>query len=287
MHVVVSGGTGFVGAHLVRQLKDHTVTVISRSPDTVREMFGDDVRACDHNSLPQQFDAVINLAGATLDKRWTASRKKEIVDSRVQITKQLITTAEQRGAKHFISTSAVGYYGERGSIELDECAPPGDDFLADVCKQWEAAAASDGLRVAIVRLGVVLHRSGGMLKVVIPLFRWLMGGRLGNGRQYMSWIHLDDAAALYRFMLESDHEGVVNGTTPEPVTNRELTKAIARAVRRPVSLPVPAFALRLLYGEMSDMLLHGQRVMPKRTQELGFTFEHPELAAALENAVNG
>ena len=285
MHVLVSGGTGFVGAALVKRLKDHKVTVISRNPNTVRGMFGDTVGVCGYDNLPESFDAVINLAGATLDKRWTAKRKQQILDSRVKTTTQLIKAAEDRGATRFVSTSAVGFYGERGDEKLDESSSPGDDFLADVCKQWEQAAVSDKLGVSIVRLGVVLHRSGGMLKVVLPLFRWLLGGRLGNGRQYMSWIHLDDAVDLYAYMLEGEHTGVVNGTAPTPVTNRDLTKEIARAVKRPVSLPVPGFALRMLYGEMADMLLHGQRVLPSRTQELGFTFRFADLSEALKDAV--
>lgn len=287
MHVLVSGGTGFVGSHLVKHLtdRDHKVTVISRSPAKVRELFGERVKSCDYDTLPDAFDAVINLAGATLDKRWTAAQKKRILDSRVETTKQLIAAAEQRGAKHFISTSAVGYYGDRGNEELDEGSNSGDDFLADVCKQWEQAASSSKLRVAIVRLGIVLHNSGGALGVMLPLFRWLLGGRLGSGKQYWSWIHVDDAVGLYTFLLEGDHTGAFNGTAPQPVTNREFTRELAKAVHRPVSLPVPAFALRILYGEMADMLLHGQRVMPKRTCELGFEFKYPELQAALENAV--
>lgn len=287
MHVLVSGGTGFVGSHLVKHLKGHQLTVISRSPDKVREMFGEGVKACDYDNLPEGFDAIINLAGASLDKRWTKARKRQILDSRVETTRRLIQAAEQRGAKHFISTSAVGYYGDRGAEELDETSAPGDDFLAEVCKEWEQAAVSEKLRVATVRLGVVLHQSGGMLKVVVPLFRWMLGGRLGNGRQYMPWIHLEDVSGLYRFLLESDHSGVVNGTAPAPVTNREFTRELARGVRRPVSLPVPGFGLRLLYGEMADMLLHGQRVYPKRTQQLGYVFRYTALGEALKNALAG
>jgi uncharacterized protein len=289
MHVLVSGGTGFVGTRLVNHLlgAGHKVTVASRSPARVADQFGGRAAGCDYDNLPAAFDGVINLAGASLDKRWTQARKRAIRDSRVETTRQLVRAAEERGAGAFVSTSAVGYYGNRGDDELPESAGPGDTFLAKVGEEWEAAAHSDKLRVSIVRLGIVLHHSGGALKVMLPLFRMLLGGRLGNGRQWWPWVHLDDAVALFAFMLADQRSGVVNGTAPTPVTNREFTRELARAVRRPVSLPVPAFALKLLYGEMADMLLHSQRVIPKRTAELGFSFRFPELASALEDAIGG
>ncbi|MBZ0135740.1 MAG: TIGR01777 family oxidoreductase [Planctomycetes bacterium] len=287
MHVLVSGGTGFVGQRVIDHLlaRNHAVTVISRAPASAEAVFGARVTACDYDSLPETFDAVVNLAGATLDKRWTTAQKQRILDSRVEITRKLISTAESRGATRFVSTSAVGYYGNRGDETLDEDSSPGTDFLSDVCVQWEKAAKSDKLAVGIIRLGIVLHHSGGALGVMLPLFRWFLGGRLGSGHQYWPWIHLDDAAALYVFMLEGRHEGVVSGTAPEPVTNREFTRKLAGAVHRPVSLPVPAFALRILYGEMADMLLNGQRAIPRRTLKLGFTFRHGDLPGALENAL--
>lgn len=287
MHVVVSGGTGFIGKPLVEHLagREHSVTVVSRDPAKVGKLFGGDVAGCALDALPDSFDAVINLAGASLDQRWTKAYKKILVDSRVDTTRSLREAAEERGAKAFVSCSAIGYYGERGAEELTEDSGPGDDFLADICVKWEAAAASEKLRVALIRTGIVLHHSGGALATMLPLFRWFLGGRLGSGRQYWSWIHLDDIVALFTWALENDVRGAINGAAPNPVTNREFTRVLARAVHRPVSLPVPGFSLRLLYGEMADMLLNGQRVLPKRATESGFQFQHTELPQALKSAM--
>lgn len=287
MHVVVSGGTGFIGKHLVKHLlgRGHSVSVISRSPQQVAGLFDGKAAGCTLETLPAKFEGVINLAGATLDKRWTAARKREILDSRVELTGALSAAAARHGASVFVSGSAIGYYGERGDEPCTEETAPGSDFLADVCVKWEQAAQRDDLRVALVRTGLVLHRSGGALAVMLPLFRWLLGGRLGNGRQYWSWVHVDDIVALFTFALENDVSGPLNGAAPNPVTNREFTRALAKAVHRPVSLPVPSFSLRLLYGEMADMLLHGQKVLPERTTSLGFEFKYTQLDNALHAAL--
>lgn len=287
MHVVVSGGTGFIGKHLVKHLlgRGHSVSVISRDPQRVAGMFDGKAAGCTLETLPPNFEGVINLAGATLDKRWTAARKREILDSRVEVTRTLSEAAAARGARAFVSGSAIGYYGERGDEPCTEETAPGSDFLADVCVKWEQAAQRDDLRVALVRTGLVVHRSGGALAVMLPLFRWLLGGRLGNGRQYWSWVHVDDIVALFTFALENDVSGPLNGAAPNPVTNREFTRALAKAVHRPVSLPVPSFSLRLLYGEMADMLLHGQKVLPERTTSLGFEFKYTQLDNALHAAL--
>lgn len=287
MHVLVSGGTGFIGAPLVRRLldHDHEVTVVSRSPGNVFDKFGGKAQGCTIDDLPPRFDGVANLAGASLDRRWTDAYKQKILNSRVEITERLRDAAIQRGAKVFVSTSAVNYYPS-GDEERAEDSPPGDSFLAEVCKHWEQAAQSDGYRLVIPRVGMVLHHSGGALGVMIPLFKWFLGGRLGSGRQYWSWIHLGDVVRMYTWALEnSDVEGVVNATSPEPATNSEFTRALAKALHRPVSLPVPSFALHLMYGEMSDMLLTGPRVLPRRAQKLGFTFRFPTLPDALDDAV--
>ncbi|MCB9932400.1 MAG: TIGR01777 family protein [Planctomycetes bacterium] len=287
MHVVVSGGTGFIGSHLVKHLvgRGHSVTVISRSPAKVAGMFDGKAAGCTLETLPAAFDGVVNLAGATLDRRWNAAWKQEIVDSRVEVTRSLCEAATARGAKSFVSGSAIGYYGDRGDEPCTEETAPGDDFLAELCVKWEAAAQCEGLSVATVRTGLVLHRSGGALAVMLPYFKWLLGGRLGSGRQYWSWVHLDDIVALFTFALEKQLSGPLNGAAPNPVTNREFTRALARAVHRPVSLPVPEFALRLLYGEMADMLLLGQKVLPERTQSLGFEFKYTQLDKALHAAL--
>ncbi|MCA8945790.1 MAG: TIGR01777 family oxidoreductase [Planctomycetes bacterium] len=288
MHVLVSGGTGFIGKPLVERLLTlgHSVTVVSRTPAKVGRMFGDKPAACSIDALPDAFDGVINLAGASLDQRWTSKYKKVLVESRVRATETLRKAAEERGATAFISSSAIGYYGDRGEEACTEDSAPGSDFLADICIQWEAAAASDKLRVALVRTGVVLHHSGGALGAMLPIFKWFLGGRLGSGRQYWSWIHLDDIVRLFIWALENnDVRGPLNGSALNPVTNRKFTKTLAKAVHRPVSLPVPGFALRLLYGEMADMLLNGQKVLPSRTRSLGFSFDYDTLKEALESAI--
>lgn len=288
MHVLVSGGTGFIGKPLVERLLSlgHSVTVVSRTPAKVERMFDGKAAACAIEALPDAFDGVINLAGASLDQRWTAKHKKVLIDSRVETTEALRKAAEERGATAFISSSAIGYYGDRGEEDCTEESAPGSDFLAEICIKWEAAAKSDKLRVALVRTGVVLHHSGGALGAMLPIFKWFLGGRLGSGRQYWSWIHLEDIVRLFVWALESpDVQGALNGSAPNPVTNREFTKVLAKAVHRPVSLPVPGFSLRLLYGEMADMLLNGQKVLPSRTQALGFSFEYDKLEEALKTAI--
>jgi uncharacterized protein (TIGR01777 family) len=232
-------------------------------------------------TLPEKFDTVINLAGATLNRAWTAAYKRELTDSRVETTRKLREAAERRGATAFISASGAGYYGERGAEPCTEDMPAGYDFLATLCVEWEAAAQSDKLRVALIRTAMVMHPDGGALKVMIPIFRWCLGGRLGTGRQYWSWIHRD-----YIFALENDVRGPINGAAPSPVTNGEFTRILAETLHRPVSLPVPKLALRALYGERSDMLLHGQRLNAERVLKLGFQFRYPDLPAALDAGIN-
>jgi uncharacterized protein (TIGR01777 family) len=287
-HVVISGGTGFIGSALVEQLlvRGHKLTVISRDSRKVEQEFGKKVGACTLDDLPESFDAAVNLAGATLDHHWSEDYKKKIIDSRVKTTTKLREACEQRGAIALISGSAIGYYGERGTEVCTEDTPSGHDFLAKVCIEWEAAAQSDKLRVVCVRTGLVMHRSGGALKAMIPIFKWCLGGRLGNGRGYWSWVHLDDIVGIFAFALENGVNGPLNGCAPNPATNREFTRELAAALGRPVSFPVPAIALRLLYGEKADMLLHRQKVLPKRTLEAGYTFRYPELPGALKAALN-
>jgi uncharacterized protein len=286
--VVVSGGTGFIGSALCGLLlaRGHRLTIISRDSGKVTEKFGTKVAACTLETLPDKFDAAINLSGATLDHPWSEEYKRKIIDSRVKTTETLRKACEQRGAKALISGSAIGYYGERGAEECTEDTPPGHDFLAKVCIEWEAAAQSAELRVACVRTGLVMHHSGGALKAMIPIFKWCLGGRLGSGRGYWSWVHLHDIAGIFAFALDNEVSGPLNGAAPNPVTNREFTRELAAALDRPASLPVPEFALRLLYGEKADMLLHRQKAVPKRTLAAGYEFKYPELPGALKAALN-
>jgi uncharacterized protein len=288
MHVLVTGGTGFIGSALVPQLLEsgHTVTVVSRDPQRVFEQFGGKAAGCGLDDLPPNLDAVVNLAGAPIDKRWTEDYKKVLRESRVDLTRKVREAAKERGAKVFISGSAIGFYGNRGDEELTEDSPGGEGFLADLGRDWEAAAQDDDLRVAVVRTGLVMHGSGGMLKRILTPFKMGMGGRLGDGRHWMSWIHLHDMTGILKFALETDSvHGVLNGTAPNPVTNRDFTKSLGRALSRPTIFPVPRPALKVMFGEMSDIMFDSQRVLPKRTQELGYTFKFSSLDDALEDAL--
>ncbi|HVE87807.1 MAG TPA: TIGR01777 family oxidoreductase, partial [Myxococcales bacterium] len=230
-------------------------------------------------------DAAVSLAGATISQRWTASTKKRIVDSRVQATSAMVEGALRAGTvKVLVSASATGFYGARGDEVLDERSGPGGDFTAHVCSAWEDAARpaeQAGLRLAIIRIGVALHTSGGALQKMLPPFKLGLGGPLGHGRQWMSWVHRDDVVSLLLHALQSPQaSGVLNGTAPEPVTNADFTRALGRALHRPAFLRAPATALRLALGEMSTLLLDGQRVVPRRTLETGFHFAYPTLDAA-------
>lgn len=298
-HVLISGGTGFVGRELVRVLLDagHTVTVLTRDPARAADRMPLRCRLRAWNpSQPLEREAlsgvhaVVNLAGEGIaDARWTPARKQAIRESRIVGTRSLV---EGRAAlsvnerpKAFISASAIGYYGDRGSEELDESSPGGEGFLADVCRDWEReaiAAKTLGMRTAVVRIGIVLGKEGGALQKMLPLFRLGLGGRLGSGRQWMSWIHLEDLVQLFRFVIEHEEaEGIINGTAPVAVTNETFTRELANILGRPALLPAPAFALRLALGDMAVVMLASQRVVPCAAKRLGFVFHHGRLASAL------
>jgi len=300
MRVAITGATGFIGRRLVdRLLADrHEVVALTRDPTRARATLPRAARAVrwdpragtvDATAL-RDLDAVVHLAGESVaGGRWTAARRAAIRDSRVLGTEALMRALTEAPAgarpRALVAASAIGIYGDRGDVELDERAPPGDDFLAEVCSAWEAAArgAADlGVRVAIVRIGIVLGRDGGALGRMLPLFRLGLGGRLGSGRQWMSWIHVDDLVALFVCALANDAvTGVLNGVAPRPVTNAEFTRTLAAALARPAILPAPAFALRLALGEMATLLLASQRVVANAVRACGFRFEHAELTSAL------
>jgi uncharacterized protein (TIGR01777 family) len=234
-------------------------------------------------------DAVVNLAGTGIaDSRWTDERKADILSTRMAATRSLVTAIARAAVppRVFVSASGVGYYGPRGSEIITESTPPGTDFLAQVCVEWEREAdqASAVTRVAIVRTGVALHPEGGALARMLLPFRLGAGGPLGAGTQYMPWIHRDDWVDLVRWLIaEPGSRGAFNGTSPEPATNAEFARALGRALRRPAILPVPAFGLRLLLGEMADLLLTGQRVVPARALEMGFRFRFEKLDEAFKD----
>ena len=291
MRVLVTGGTGFIGAALCHALTGagHAVTVVTRDPAHIAAAAIGWERV---SAAVRETDALVNLAGEPLgSRRWSVRQKELIRQSRVLATRTLVDAiagAEPR-PRVLVNASAVGYYGPRDDEPLDESAGPGAGFLADVCRAWEEEArrAEDlGLRVVRLRLGVVLAADGGALARMLPPFRAFVGGPIGSGRQWMSWIHRDDVTGLVVAALGNDgYRGPVNATAPEPVTNREFAKALGRALARPAWLPTPASALRLALGEMAELLLAGQRVLPGVADRLGYQWRYPELGGALRASV--
>jgi uncharacterized protein len=275
MKIAIAGGTGFLGRPLSRALAadGHEVVVLPRAST-------DGINGA---------DAVVNLAGESIaGRRWSASHKKRILDSRLTTTRDIVNTIRRasRPPHLLINGSAVGYYGPLGDEIATEETPAGHDFLAEVCVRWESEAmrgASDRTRVVCVRTGLVLERDGGALAQMLPPFRLFAGGPVGSGRQYWSWIHRDDWVALVQWAIATRVvSGAINATAPSPVTNAAFASALGRAMHRPAFMPAPAFALRLMLGEMADaLLLSGQRVVPAKAQRLGFTFNHGELDEAL------
>lgn len=287
MNVLMTGASGFVGTRLSALLRErgHTVLAVSRARGAQVDWTDASLSAA-----LARCDAIVNLAGANVfGRRWNEAFKRELVESRVPPTRRLATLAARARTRVFVSASAVGYYGDSARVGLDEAAPRGDDFLAELCGQWEAACApaeDGGVRVQRLRIGLVLGRDGGALERLQRVFRLGVGGRLGSGRQWVSWIHLDDLCALVLRALEDESvRGVWNATAPNPVTNAELTRALAHAVHRPAIFPVPAPAIRLALGEAAYVLLGGQHVLPKRALAAGFSFRFPEIAGALDDVL--
>jgi len=291
MRVLVTGGTGLVGRPACDALRaaGHAVTIVSREPGRVpaRAIGWDGLRT----AIPET-DAIVNLAGESIASgRWTAARKAAIRSSRVEATRALVDAAAAASPrpKVLVNASGVGYYGAHGDEPLDETAAAGTDFLARLCVEWEAEARRAealGVRVVVVRLGVVLAPDGGALSAMLLPFRAGLGGAIGGGRQWISWVHRDDVVGLLREAVgNTEYAGPVNATSPNPVTNRDFARALGRALHRPTVLPVPGIGLRLLMGEMATMLLTGQRVLPKVAERLGYAWQQPELPEALERCV--
>ena len=298
--VLITGATGFVGRQLCLRLAREGLAVVAWVRDLERaraalgdgpELLGTEAPDAQLDAALERCDAVIHLAGAGLfDRRWSAARKRELRASRVDTTRRLVEAlGRTKRRPALVSASAIGWYGPRGDEELDERSTSGAGYLGDLCKAWEQAALDArafGVRVALIRIGIVLGLGGGALEKMLPPFRLGLGGRLGNGRQWMSWIHAEDLVELLVTAARDErYEGVFNGTAPEPVTNAAFTRELGQALGRPAFLPAPGFALRLALGEASVVLLTGQRVLPRRALELGFAFRFPTLAAALERLV--
>ena len=301
MMIAVTGATGLIGSRLVAALKARgdQVTVLARDPAKATERLGVAAERWDALSGPAPAEAlagcdgVIHLAGAPVAQRWTAAAKQAIRATRTTGTANLVAGLEQADPRPraLVSASASGYYGDRGADELDEQAAPADDFLAQVCVGWEQAAngAADlGVRVVCVRTGVVLDAHGGALAKMLPPFRLGAGGPVAGGRQYMSWIHVDDLVGLYLTAVgDEEWSGPVNGCAPGAVTNAEFSRALGRALHRPAVMPVPGLALKALYGEMAEIVTASQRMVPARAHALGYAWAHTDLDEALDATLAG
>lgn len=307
MRIGITGATGLVGRRLAVQLlrSGHDVIGFSRRAGPLRGLPrsvpgvqwdpGSDAPPAAFEDALSGLDALVHLAGETVAQRWTARVQRRIADSRITGTRNLVAALDRipRRPSRFLSASAIGFYGPRGDEELDETATPGEGFLADVSKEWEAAAAGArdlGIETASLRIGVVLSPEGGALGRMLPPFRFGLGGRLGSGQQWMSWIHLDDVVGAIVHLLEAPAAGlagVYNLTAPRPLRNALFTEALGRVLKRPTVFPVPGFGMRLLFGAMADeILLNGQRVVPHRLLEGGFRFSHPDLQPALSDLLH-
>lgn len=295
MKILITGSTGLVGTALAQDLQraGHTVCRLVRPGTSPGNSQGFDVNwnpaTGELGGAAVGADAVVNLAGASIaEKRWTLQRKQLLRDSRVNTTRALIQALAKMSARPrvLVSASATGIYGNRGDETLTESSQPGNDFLSEIAKEWESEALkaeSLGIRVVRARFGVILSKRGGALPQMIRPFQFGVGGKIGTGKQWMSWITLDDVVAILRLALESANvAGALNVVSPQPVTNADFTKFLAAALHRPALFPAPAFALRLLLGEMADaLLLSSQRVLPTQLQKLNYQFHHPDLATAL------
>ncbi|WP_158840491.1 TIGR01777 family oxidoreductase [Saccharothrix deserti] len=294
MRVVIAGSSGFIGTSLVAALRgaEHEVLrLVRRRPSAPDERGWDPPAGRIDAGALDGVDVVVNLCGTGIaDKRWSDARKQVLLDSRTVPTEVLAAAVAEHGVPVLVNASAIGYYGNTGDEVVDESRPSGTGFLAGLCRQWEAATAPAEQHARVVRLrtGLIIGPSGGLFGKIKPLFSFFLGGRVGDGRQYMPWISFDDAIAAIRFVIEHDVSGPVNITAPSPVTNAEFTRTIGHALHRPTPWVAPAFALKAVLGDIAEEgLLAGQRAIPRVLEQRGFQFLHPALGAAVAAAVEG
>ena len=292
MKILITGATGFIGQLLCRELADkgHQLLAVSRSPEKAGDKLpeGTDVRDGVLDFGDAEPEAVINLAGEPIaEGRWTDEKKRRIVESRVEITRAIVDLCANAESPPgvLVSASAMGYYGDQGDRDVTEDTTPNHEFVHEICDRWETEARkaeSHDVRVAVARIGLVLDTGGGMLSRMLTPFKLGVGGRLGDGKQYMPWIHREDMVRILIFLLENDElSGPFNASAPNPVTNAEFTRTLADQLNRPAVLPAPAIALKLAFGVMSRLLLTGAKMLPKRLQDAGFEFDYPTLEKAL------
>ncbi|KAG6588414.1 Epimerase family protein SDR39U1-like, chloroplastic, partial [Cucurbita argyrosperma subsp. sororia] len=296
--VSITGATGFIGRRLVRRLNadNHNIRVLTRSKSKAKLIFPARefpgiviAEEPGWKDCIQGSDGVVNLAGMPISTRWSSEIKKEIKQSRIRVTSKVVrlinNAPDAARPTVLVSSTAVGYYGTSETAIFDERSPSGNDYLAEVCREWEATAlgVNKNVRVALIRIGVVLGKEGGALAKMIPLFMMYAGGPMGSGKQWFSWIHLDDIVDLiYEALINPSYKGVINGTAPNPVKLSELCERLGAAMGRPSWLPVPDFALKAVLGDGASVVLEGQRVVPARAKELGFSFKYPSVKDALK-----
>lgn len=295
MKVAISGATGLIGTALRESLAADGIQIValSRKPSVppLETIPWDVENGRFDASRLEQVDAVVHLAGEPIAQRWNERRKKAIRDSRVKSTRLLVEALKslEHRPRVLVSGSAIGFYGDRGEEVLEESSPPGSGFLPETCQAWEHAALEAmglGIRTAVLRTGIVLSTRGGALKKMLPPFRLGVGGPVGSGKQWMSWIHIDDIVGAIRHILDKDDVmAAVNGVAPAPATNAEFARALGRALSRPAFLPAPAFGLKIAFGEMASIVLEGQRVVPKKLLETGYRFRFPDLQGALSDVL--
>ncbi|MBM4322476.1 MAG: TIGR01777 family protein [Deltaproteobacteria bacterium] len=298
MKILITGGTGFVGTQLIARLvqEGHEVTILTRSlkgakgaSPGISYLEGDPTRKGPWQASIKDHDAVINLAGASIFSRWTEEHKRAIRESRVHTTQNIVEGIPSHPERPctLLSTSAVGYYGFCGDEELVEDSPPGNDFLARIAKEWEGEALKareKGARVVITRFGIVMGEKGGALGQMIPLFKKYIGGPIGSGKQWFSWVHIKDLTEAFVFLLKHPEiSGPVNICSPNPVRNKDLARALGKALRKPSFMPAPGFMIKLVLGEFGSVILKGQRVIPKRLLDHGFVFQYADIDQALQS----